>query len=341
MIQTKLAETAEISIQCDLPTIQIVSSSPSMQIIPIPSTQNLERNSISFVPVSMSQTINSEPVQANDDPTRRKTLSPPDASNSLNSQRTLRSTSSLQASQSMVIVNVPSINNMNEAPINNCLYDQSTDTDAINVNTHNQIKPYQQIAMVRPQQRPLPLLLPIQIVKKQALLTHNHFEFLNYIDIKAVQIQLNISPKERILNLCDMKDGFLTKLNYNMPGRHRITLNGESTRKLLKLSDIEWSAIQDILNYIREFAFESTANEPVQESIFHRCLYYFFKTASRFSSAIVERFDDNDNNIYAYSSTIKLPKNVETDVKNVIDPYVLSQMRVEVKSAKHAGLHKN
>lgn len=67
MVQTKLTETAEIGIQCDLllPSIQIVSSSPSMQIIPIPSTR---RNTISFVPVSMSQTLNSEPVQANDDP---------------------------------------------------------------------------------------------------------------------------------------------------------------------------------------------------------------------------------------------------------------------------------
>lgn len=320
---------------------EIPATPPNRNICILKNTDNIDETTIETP--KFSNNANSPSSSSS----KNKMSSPAQELLSLNTQRTLRSTTNVQASQSMVINNISPNNNTNEVHFNNCLYDQSTDTDTISdsANKHfeqtNQAAFKQIIITGMPQHRPLPSLLPIQLIKNSSQLTHNRFEFLNYIDIKEVQIQLNLTSKERILNLCNASDGFQTKLNFNVSGHHRIILNGESTRKLLKLSDIEWSAIQEILNYIRTFTYDSFSNEPFEDSILHRCLYYFFKTASRFSTAIVERYDENGDNIYTYSSTLKLPKKKRTDVKNVIDPYVLSQMNVEVKRAGQTTLYKN
>lgn len=73
MIQTISTATAEIGIQCELllpPTLETESSSQSMQNVQATSTPNIQENSINFVPVCMSETTNSEPIQmqTDDDP---------------------------------------------------------------------------------------------------------------------------------------------------------------------------------------------------------------------------------------------------------------------------------
>lgn len=155
----------------------------------------------------------------------------------------------------------------------------------------------------------------------------NNIEFLNYIDIGAVEIQLMGSSGARY-NVGSQYNDWVTKLNFINDCNH-LTINGQATRKIMKLNDAEWTAIQEILNRIRKFSYNVWASEPIKEGIMHRCLYYLFKTSSKFTSAIVERTAADEYDIRNATETLTLPTN-GLDLMDVLDPYVLSQMQIDV-----------
>lgn len=158
--------------------------------------------------------------------------------------------------------------------------------------------------------------------------------FLNYIDIKEINYNLNLKRNTNNFpyTLCREFKDVKTSLRWHYNGFHEITLNGRSTRKVLKLKIKEWSAVEGILQAIHEFTFSSKQLGPKEHNLLYEVLYYLFKTVSRFTNVIIEYCEEDDNHVKIIDSLSNL--NFETaetrrkDLSKAIDAYTLSSLLV-------------
>lgn len=171
-----------------------------------------------------------------------------------------------------------------------------------------------------------------QIMKTPNSISNNAFHtFLHYIDIENVSYRFKMfanAYQNRQANNYNELNDIKTILNYQCNGVNKITINGESTRKLLKLSYKEWSAVQDLLKMIGEFSYNSKATEPPNATILHRVLYYLFKTASKFSNVLIEYREEDMESVRVINASYAInPLKRNRDLSKVIDPLVLMHIK--------------
>lgn len=121
----------------------------------------------------------------------------------------------------------------------------------------------------------------------------NPFEYLYNVNVENISARINLARDvDTLYDQLEIELG----LRFQCNGQIHITINGQGPKKILRLTENQWSSVFHILNVIRQFVSRIDAIDsvdPPKESIFHRALYYLFKTTSTFTNVCIE-YDDQD-----------------------------------------------
>lgn len=182
------------------------------------------------------------------------------------------------------------------------------DTASDSVDPADQNEPSHTVTVCRRTMAPPNIMRPINGGKHSASHIHVNCDLINYVKIMELETYL---------------PGNITiKLNHYS---QLITIDGASCKHLLNLNQIEWTALQHLLDHVQYSSFKAWTEEPSDKSIVHRCLYHLWKTASPFNGGLIEH--KRDGSTFIPANMVSLPIQSQVDLRTVIDPYVLEQMR--------------
>lgn len=195
-----------------------------------------------------------------------------------------------QESQSNVIEEFDSSNEINE--LNAMRREQSQlqsaamnlltqdNTWFLNVNTQPINSPIPQPVTVNSTEKSIAeiaSLLAVPSYSRQDLTV----QYLHYVHIEKFESKLLINAGEQNLNIT-------LHLKYQCNGGSKIVISGESPKFILKVTENEWKAINQVLNTIGDFELNLKIGLPIHKSILHRLIFYLVKSTSNFSKVHVE-----------------------------------------------------
>lgn len=162
-------------------------------------------------------------------------------------------------------------------------------------------------------------------IYRSPLIRHGDpFEYLYYVNIENISARINLARDiDTSYDRMDIEIG----LRFQCNGQIHITINGEGPKKILRLSEKQWTSVFHILFVIRQFIGRIDAIDsidPPNESIFHRALYYLFKTTSTFTNVCIE-YDDRD--LHTVRVLNKPYIRQTEDLTEFVDQFALTNMQ--------------
>lgn len=146
-------------------------------------------------------------------------------------------------------------------------------------------------------------------------------EFLHYIDIIKI-----VSHFKTIITDSGNRDRQLeieTTLQHQCNASNRIIVKTDALKSIMNLTDKEWDAVLSTLSCIETFQYESKNNQPFDASVFHRLLYYLFKTASKISNVHITY---GDQDLETARVIYKQIDNSRENITLAIHPSILKKM---------------
>lgn len=158
----------------------------------------------------------------------------------------------------------------------------------------------------------------------------DRYEYLYFVNIDHVSTNKILVPDINCRHNEELN--IELSLRYQCNGQQRITISGDGPRKILKLSTDQWISVHRILQVIGEFVRNMNCTDPPTESIFHRALYYLFKTSSTFSNVCIN-YNDGDLDMVRVLTNQYLRR--YENLTDHVDRFVLSNMRRIVSDTKN------
>lgn len=177
-------------------------------------------------------------------------------------------------------------------------------------------------------------VLPVTLYQAPASQNNinSNFEFINYIDIKSVDVHL-MGPIDARYDIGSQYNEWTTKINCSKC----ITINGHETKKLLKFNDTEWNAVKELINILRNFSYCAWRPVSNTDNIMSHTLNLLFKSSSGFTTAVVRENNEHEYEVHNIVDELPISFDNGINITDLIDPFVLCQMKIDV--AKQSNIN--